>query len=778
MRYVLFVLLVLVLAACGVVNQTPSPESDQIPQANFTASPNQRFGVNGTMVLDLTTQFNTPSSSRALTVRDDGRIITAVNGVFKDGEGFSVLVGLEPNGRPDGSFNNNGLLPVPASANITDLLIDAGDAVHAVGNIDNFTCGFYSRVAGGQTKHSVCTDSKNPVGFAELAAASSGHLIAAYLTSPGGNQTALSAAISSPTPPPPSPFPNPNPTPLPLLILSRISPDGNPDVSFGTNGKVSVKVSSLEKRLSGVVVLPDNRILVLSNKGTGEGVILSRFSAAGVLEVRQTLTLPDVDPNITEASFFATALTLDKQGKVVLAGQMRVGSVNQAALVRLDPTTLQLDGSFGKGGIAVKANPTATVFSDLKIDPDGRVVAVGSIFSGATSSFLVERYLKNGALDTNFGGGGRASASFDGVSNAQAFGVALTKNGSLIVVGQVDKFVGLARLNKDGKADTGGESGAPRPDTSLPSILSAKLLSTRHAFNLSATSEPKGVDKDTNIVITFSEPMNKAATQAALTSNDPELTPANVSFNWNFEGTVLTIDSKKSLTYQKDIAKRYSFVLAQTARDIAGNALTERAAFAFFTLRQKTETMTTLGNLEGTIDRKNRNNPFKVEQGIIVGDYITPNESFAMHTSRGFFAFSLSQLPEELSTKDILSAKLSLFQFVSETPYADLGSLLLEHVDIGGTLDATEADFNAPIKNSINKFTNKDDVLTAELVTKSTQLVKAVQEARDTGTERIQFRFRFEKNFEGSNRDFVDIFSSLDPDASRRPKLEVTYLTP
>ncbi len=793
MRYFFISLFVLVLAACAGNNPAPTPEADPNLQVNVGAALANTFNNKGTMVLALPTDFGGVKASRALAVRDGGRILTAVNGVFKDGALSTTLVGLAPDGSPDGTLNNNGLFPVSASARITDLLVDGNDTLHAVGNGsfgDSIAgCGFYLRLAAGKSEpNSVCvSDNRNPIFFAEVDITSSGHVIAAYLTSPTGNLTSLTAAVSSPTPPSPSPFPNPFPDFTPLLTLTRTNPNGTPDLSFGTNGRVVVQASKLEKGLAGMVVLPDNRILVLSNKDGG-GVILSRFSANGELEVRQTLTLPDSAPTMNEASFSANALGVDNAGKAVLAGHMFVttnaGMRYRAALVRLDPSSFQLDGGFGTQGITVSVDSSAfRTFTDLELDSQGRIVSVGMVSSGTTGSFLVERYLKNGKLDTSFGQGGRATIVFDGVTTSQASGVALAKNGNIFVVGQVNvgqanESVGLARLNPKGGTNVNANPGGnPAPDTTSPSILLVRLLSSRHAFTLSPSSEPKGVAKDTNIVITFSEPMNRAATEAAFQSSNSELAASNVTFSWNTESTVLTIDPKKSLEYQKDIAKRYSFNFAQTARDAASNALALSPAFAFTTFRQITQTMPALTNLEANFTWDNLadvifSGPSHFDV-LSVGDYEGTNFS-ASH--RSVLAFNVSNLSATLRREDILSAKLSVFQKdTAGTPYADLGNLLLERVVTGNPLVAS--DYFASQRSLIAAFAGKDNQVTT-LATSNSQLLNAVRVARDTASSKpLQFGLRFERDFNlDRSADGVKLVSSKN--ISQQPKLEITYLVP
>ena len=102
-----------------------------------------------------------------------------------------------------------------------------------------------------------------------------------------------------------------------------------------------------------------------------------------------------------------------------------------------------------------------------------------------------------------------------------------------------------------------------------------------------------GVLADANIIVTFSEAMDTTATEAAFgTAN---LGP--VAFSWSDGDTVLTINPSSNLAYaagnNPDIveANEYTFSIAQTATDTAGNALEEQVLSNFFTARAITETL-------------------------------------------------------------------------------------------------------------------------------------------------------------------------------------------
>ena len=89
---------------------------------------------------------------------------------------------------------------------------------------------------------------------------------------------------------------------------------------------------------------------------------------------------------------------------------------------------------------------------------DGKTVVVGYATVAGVPRFAVARYDTDGALDTSFGGTGRVLTAV-GISGSNAAGVALQKDGKIVVAGyavnnsgRVYDFACL-RYNADGSLD-------------------------------------------------------------------------------------------------------------------------------------------------------------------------------------------------------------------------------------------------------------------------------------------------------------------------------------
>ena len=119
----------------------------------------------------------------------------------------------------------------------------------------------------------------------------------------------------------------------------------------------------------------------------------------------------------------------------------------QAAPGALDPT-FSGDGKqttdFGSGVADAAA---------VALQPDGKIVAVGTTQGGRDINFALARYNPNGSLDTSFSGDGKQATDFGGTAGAS--GVAIQADGRIVAVGSDGNDFALARYNPNGSLDTG-----------------------------------------------------------------------------------------------------------------------------------------------------------------------------------------------------------------------------------------------------------------------------------------------------------------------------------
>jgi uncharacterized delta-60 repeat protein len=190
------------------------------------------------------------------------------------------------------------------------------------------------------------------------------------------------------------------------FFVWRINPDGTGDQTFG--GRVVTASFGMADNAVSVFVQPDNKILVagwtVNNTTFGNDFAFARFNPNGTLDT-----------------------AFDGDGKKIT--------------------------SYGGSGLF-------TIPLDFEIQPDGKIVSVGSIITDAAeadASFAVTRFDSEGNLDASFDSDGKAQTNF-GAGLDAAFAVAIQRDGKIIAAGasetnaETDDYnIALARYLGDGE---------------------------------------------------------------------------------------------------------------------------------------------------------------------------------------------------------------------------------------------------------------------------------------------------------------------------------------
>lgn len=167
----------------------------------------------------------------------------------------------------------------------------------------------------------------------------------------------------------------------------------------------------------------------------------------------------------------AYAVTVQPDGKVVLAGTSNAGGGKYNFAVTRFNADGSLDTDFGSGGSvsrAVGAGLAADVAYAVSIQADGRIVAAGTSDDGETLAFVAVRFEPDGSVDSSFGGGGVSVLATDIAPGSYA--VTTSADGRIITARSVvtgDTFeLLLERLSPDGspiEASTVPFAGAAGP---------------------------------------------------------------------------------------------------------------------------------------------------------------------------------------------------------------------------------------------------------------------------------------------------------------------------
>lgn len=243
------------------------------------------------------------------------------------------------------------------------------------------------------------------------------------------------------------------------MALARYDHRGDLDTTFGTGGRVTTDVNGSRDDASALVVQPDGKLVAAGTTSDYRGdlhFLVARYLPDGSLDPdfgQEGLVVSTFGGRLDPES--ATALVVQPDGKLVAAGWADVyaGGALRFALIRYLPDGTP-DPGFGTGGLVTTAIPGGRIV-DLVVQPDGRLVALGTSSTGTT----LARYLPDGSLDPTFGTGGVAEPDLGEAVYME--GMALQADGKLVTTGSApgdgdDGYdVVLARFLPDGSLDPG-----------------------------------------------------------------------------------------------------------------------------------------------------------------------------------------------------------------------------------------------------------------------------------------------------------------------------------
>ncbi|MBK8500405.1 MAG: T9SS type A sorting domain-containing protein [Flavobacteriales bacterium] len=236
----------------------------------------------------------------------------------------------------------------------------------------------------------------------------------------------------------------------------RYNSNGTLDASFSGDG---IQVDDLgagnDDSYYGVAVQPDGRIVAAGiAKGTVDyDVVVARYTTSGALDASFSsdgyaiMDIGNVDNR-------ASAMVLQPDGSIVIAGEHGPPSVDcDFLLARFTPTG-GLDPNFGTNGVVISAFSTSTDWAyALALQPDGRLVASGLVANGAQVNLALARYEADGDLDPTFDGDGLALNTYSAVGYARS--VAVLPDGRIAAGGNASSLFMAVMYNANGTPDTG-----------------------------------------------------------------------------------------------------------------------------------------------------------------------------------------------------------------------------------------------------------------------------------------------------------------------------------
>ena len=224
------------------------------------------------------------------------------------------------------------------------------------------------------------------------------------------------------------------------FALARYNPDGTPDATFGNGGQVSTDFLGLEDDAFSVLIQPDGKIVAVgsaNDPATFYDFAAVRYLSNGTIDTTFGVA-GKVHTDFGDQNFDrARSAALQPDGRIVAAGFAisQNGGVQNFAVARYNSSGV-LDTSFGTGGMTqIDFGNCCQGATKVLLQSNGKIITVGgSNGESSEDDFLLARLTPTGALDPNFGAGGKVRTSF-GDLNGGANGAVFQPDGKIVAVG-------------------------------------------------------------------------------------------------------------------------------------------------------------------------------------------------------------------------------------------------------------------------------------------------------------------------------------------------------
>lgn len=240
------------------------------------------------------------------------------------------------------------------------------------------------------------------------------------------------------------------------FVTTRVNSDGSPDTTFDQDGRRVDEIGGARSAARGIAVQPDGKVIVAGSGGGPFGINLSlaRLNSDGTLDLSFDADGKTTGTFGTDAG--ATAVTLQPDGRILVAGARTIAPGNTDAAVYRFEANGALDTSFA-GGVAtsqyVQANDYANAIARLG---DGRIVMGGFVVAGTNRDIEVVQFTEHGTLDATFDFDGKVVTSLSS-GDDEVRAIAVQPDGKIVVAGYAvndgrRQFL-VARLNANGSFD-------------------------------------------------------------------------------------------------------------------------------------------------------------------------------------------------------------------------------------------------------------------------------------------------------------------------------------
>ena len=257
-------------------------------------------------------------------------------------------------------------------------------------------------------------------------------------------------------------------------VVYRLNPNGSFDTTFDTDGLRSIDSGGREEAYA-LALQPNGKILVAGSTTIDNNAAVYRLNPDGSFDTTfDTDGARGIDSGSSEV---ARAVALQPDGKIVVAGS--TGNNSDAAFYRLNPDG-SFDTTFDADGQRIIAGSGDEQVNAVALQPDGKILGAGRELNNVDGA--VYRLNPDGSSDTTFGTGG--SRNLDNGGDEVLNAVALQPDGKIVLVGStsidVNGDVLVYRLQGDPRGGGGGGGGG---GGSTGTGVDAKLVAAKVVRN-------------------------------------------------------------------------------------------------------------------------------------------------------------------------------------------------------------------------------------------------------------------------------------------------------
>lgn len=256
------------------------------------------------------------------------------------------------------------------------------------------------------------------------------------------------------------------------IQILRYLPNGTPDHSFGNGGQIVFSGGAGKDDYAfGIALDANEKILVTGREHNGKDsdLLLLRCN-------------PDGTPDNTfgengtvryagsgDATDSGRGIVVQKDGKIVVCGEVNVSSHKELAVLRFTPDGLPDPGFASAGVFTLGAGEGNESYGfGTALDQEERIVITGGISQAGKEGIGLVRVNSNGTIDTSFGKDGLVI--WHGTQGGPDYGnwVSITRDGKILITGVETDTSGsfdivLLRYNQDGTPDFSfGDEGVVR----------------------------------------------------------------------------------------------------------------------------------------------------------------------------------------------------------------------------------------------------------------------------------------------------------------------------